>query len=174
MNESAEGRGQVGRVVVGMGKTGHSLAHRLAREGLDFVAMDSRETPPFAEQFRRELPGHVLHTGGFDARILGAAEEILLSPGIDPREPAIAAAAAQGVPVIGDIEVFWRAARAPIVGITGTNAKSTVTTLVGLMAVAASPASAVGGNLGPPALELLDPAVPLYVLELSSFQLVPH
>jgi UDP-N-acetylmuramoylalanine--D-glutamate ligase len=113
----------------------------------------------------------MLCTGGFDARILESADEILLSPGIDPREPAIAAAAARGVPVIGDIELFWRAARAPIVGITGTNAKSTVTTLVGLMAAEALPSAAVGGNLGPPALELLDPAVTLYVLELSSFQL---
>lgn len=85
VNEARGKSGQVKRVVLGMGKTGHSLALRLAREGLDFIAMDSREKPPFAEQFRRELPGHVLHTGGFDAQILGAADEILLSPGIDPR-----------------------------------------------------------------------------------------
>ena len=166
-----EGDATVQRLVVGMGKTGFSLAMWLARNGHAFAAVDSRAEPPLAERFHRELPGHVLHTGGFDASVLAGADELLLSPGVDPAEPAIAAAAAQGVRVFGDIELFWREARAPIAAITGTNAKSTVTTLVGLMAREAGLPGGFGGNLGTPALDLLDPQARLYVLELSSFQL---
>ncbi len=160
----------VRRLVVGMGKTGYSLAAWLAREGIAFDAVDTREDPPFAEAFRRDFPGRVLQTGGFGTA-LDLADEVLLSPGIDPALPPIAAAAARGARVLGDIEIFWRAARAPILAITGTNAKSTVTTLVGLMAQSAGIRGGCGGNLGTPALELLDASAALYVLELSSFQL---
>ena len=92
-------------------------------------------------------------------------------PGIAARGAFFDAARARGVPVFGDIELFARAVRAPVVGITGTNGKSTVTTLVGLMAERAGRRTRVGGNLGEPALELLDPGAELYVLELSSYQL---
>jgi UDP-N-acetylmuramoylalanine--D-glutamate ligase len=154
-----------------MGPTGLSLARHLAREGLAFAATDSRAAPPCAAEFGAEFPRAELRTGGFDAALLARADEILLSPGVDPAAVPFAAARARGARVLGDIELFWRAARAPIVAITGTNAKSTVTTLVGLMAKAAGLAAPCGGNLGTPALELLDDAAELYVLELSSFQL---
>ena len=98
-----EGDATVHRLVVGMGKTGFSLAIWLARNGHAFAAVDSRVEPPLAERFHRELPGHVLHTGGFDAALLAGADELLLSPGVDPAEPAIAAAAAHGARVFGDI-----------------------------------------------------------------------
>ena len=84
---------------------------------------------------------------------------------------ALQQAAARGVKMSGDIELFARHAKAPIIAITGSNAKSTVTTLVGEMAAAAGKRVAVGGNLGTPALDLLNDEVELYVLELSSFQL---
>ena len=88
------------------------------------------------------------------------------------REPFLAEAVARDIPIIGDIELFAREARAPIAAITGTNGKSTVTTLVAQMAAASGKRVLAGGNLGRPALELLDEPVPdLYVLELSSFQL---
>ena len=159
------------RLVVGMGKTGYSLACWLARQGLAFDAVDSRAEPPFAEAFRRDFPGHHLQVGGFDGDLLERATEVLLSPGVDPAVPQISAAAARGARVYGDIELFWCEAKAPILAITGTNAKSTVTTLVGLMAATSGVRSGCGGNLGVPALELLDPDAVLYVLELSSFQL---
>ncbi len=159
------------RLVVGMGKTGYSLAFWLARQGLAFDAVDSRAEPPFAEAFRRDFPGHRLQLGGFDGDLLERATEVLLSPGVDPAVPQISAAAARGARVYGDIELFWCEAKAPILAITGTNAKSTVTTLVGLMAATSGVRSGCGGNLGVPALELLDPDAVLYVLELSSFQL---
>ena len=161
----------VRRLVVGMGKTGYSLASWLARHGHAFDAVDSRDEPPFAADFHRDFPGHSLQTGGFAGDLLENAREVLLSPGIDPSLPQIAAAAARGARVYGDIELFWQEANAPILAITGTNAKSTVTTLVGLMAEKAGTRSGCGGNLGVPALDLLDPEASLYVLELSSFQL---
>jgi UDP-N-acetylmuramoylalanine--D-glutamate ligase len=163
--------GEERRVIVGMGKTGYSFARHLARRGLAFAAVDSRTEPPYAAQFRAEFPAHRLCTGGFDAGLLDAANEVLLSPGVDPAEPALRAAAAHGARLLGDIELFYREARAPIVAITGTNAKSTVTSLVGLMAERAGLRSACGGNLGTPALELLRDDAELDVLELSSFQL---
>jgi len=122
-------------------------------------------------RFRAEFPQVQLRTGAFDAAFLATADELILSPGVDPAEPAIRAARAAGAAVLGDIELFHREARAPVVAITGTNAKSTVTTLVWLMAQEAGLQVACGGNLGTPALDLLAPQVALYVLELSSFQL---
>ena len=159
------------RVVVGMGPTGLSLARHLAACGLHFAATDSREEPPCAAAFREEFPTAELHAGGFDATLLAGATEIFLSPGVDPAIPPLVAARERGARLLGDIELFWRSARAPVVAITGTNAKSTVTTLVGMMATTAGLRAPCGGNLGTPALELLDDAAELYVLELSSFQL---
>ncbi len=104
--------------------------------------------------------------------MLDGASQIVASPGVSLQEPFLMSAAVRGIPIIGDIELFVREAKAPIAAITGTNGKSTVTTLVGLMANAAGRRAIAGGNLGRPALELLDDPVPeLYVLELSSFQL---
>ena len=94
-----------------------------------------------------------------------------MSPGLALATPALQAAAARGVKLSGDIDLFARNAKAPIVAISGSNAKSTVTTLVGEMAAAAGKRVAVGGNLGTPALDLLNDDVELYVMELSSFQL---
>ena len=95
----------------------------------------------------------------------------MVSPGVALAEPLVQEALDRGVPVLGDIELFARAVRAPVCAITGSNGKSTVTSLVGQMARLDGRAVAVGGNLGEPALDLLDPAANLYVLELSSFQL---
>ncbi|HEY0634540.1 MAG TPA: UDP-N-acetylmuramoyl-L-alanine--D-glutamate ligase [Gammaproteobacteria bacterium] len=160
-------------VVVGLGKTGLSCARFLAAHGVRFVIADSRTNPPGAEEMRRLFPAEALHLGPFDAALLRSAAQIVLSPGVAPQEPVIAAARQAGVPVLGDIELFARHVNAPVVAITGSNGKSTVTTLVGEMAKAAGRKVRVGGNLGTPALDLLlDGEAPdLYVLELSSFQL---
>jgi UDP-N-acetylmuramoylalanine--D-glutamate ligase len=109
--------------------------------------------------------------GGFDPAVFAAADRLVVSPGVPLAEPAVAGAIARGVPVVGDVELFAREAKAPIAAITGSNGKSTVTTLLGRMARLAGLRAAVGGNLGEPVLDLLDDAVELYVLELSSFQL---
>lgn len=159
------------RVVIGLGKTGLSIARYFTRQGLSFAVADSRDIPPGLDQFRNEFPQLELTLGAFTADQFLLATELVVSPGISLAEPAIAAAKAQGVTISGDIEWFCRDAQAPIIAITGSNGKSTVTTLVGEMAACEGRRVAVGGNLGTPALDLLDGNVELYVLELSSFQL---
>ncbi|HEU4603889.1 MAG TPA: UDP-N-acetylmuramoyl-L-alanine--D-glutamate ligase [Steroidobacteraceae bacterium] len=165
---SAAGR----TIVVGLGRTGLSCARYLRARGIPFAVTDSRATPPEATSLRELGTDIEMRFGGFDERLLEAATQVIASPGVSVREAFLQAAASKGLPIIGDIEVFAREARAPIVAITGTNGKSTVTTLVARMAEAAGRRVLAGGNLGRPALDLLNEPVPeLYVLELSSFQL---
>ncbi|HTT05423.1 MAG TPA: UDP-N-acetylmuramoyl-L-alanine--D-glutamate ligase [Steroidobacteraceae bacterium] len=162
-------------VVVGLGKTGVSVTRFLLSRGLAVAVTDSREQPPGLAALAALPEAHsgalTLHTGGFDASLLAAADLLVLSPGVAARGAFFEAARARGLAMIGDIELFGAVARAPIAAITGTNGKSTVTTLLGLMAARAGRRVRVGGNLGEPALELLDERAELYVLELSSFQL---
>lgn len=159
-------------LIVGLGKTGLSCARFLAAQGVRLAVTDSREHPPGLASLQRELPTVERFLGGFNAEALLQAERVVVSPGVSLREPAISRAMAHGIPVLGDIELFARQVRAPIAAITGSNGKSTVTTLLGMMAARAGRKVRVGGNLGVPALELLEEHDPeLYVLELSSFQL---
>ena len=159
-------------VLVGLGKTGVSCARHLAGRGWQLTATDSRRAPPGAEELARISPAARLHAGAFDADLLPGAQLVVASPGVALSEPIFARARQLGIEIVGDIELFARAANAPVIGITGTNGKSTVTTLVGRMAERAGKCVRVGGNLGTPALDLLSNVVPeLYVLEISSFQL---
>lgn len=162
---------QQAQVVVGLGKSGMSLVRFLARHGQAFAVADSRETPPELSTLQREYPQVSVHCGPLSAAQLSAAQVLYVSPGLALSTPALQAVIAQGVSISGDIDLFAQYARAPIVAITGSNAKSTVTTLVGQMFAAAGLKVAIGGNLGVPALDLLDDAVDVYVMELSSFQL---
>jgi UDP-N-acetylmuramoylalanine--D-glutamate ligase len=160
-------------LIVGLGRTGLSVARYLSRRGVPVAIVDSREVPPALETLRAELPVDVaLFLGGFRAEAFERAEQIIVSPGVPVDTPPIAAAQARGIPVIGDIELFARVAAAPVVAITGSNGKSTVTTLLGAMARQAGLTVRTGGNIGTPALELIGDTEPdLYILELSSFQL---
>lgn len=159
------------RIVVGLGKSGLSVARHLLRRGIPFAVVDTRTAPPELAALQRECPDVEVRCGELDVDFLCQSSELLVSPGLALGTPALLDAVARGVKISGDIDLFAKEAKAPIVAITGSNAKSTVTTLVGLMAAAAGRKVAVGGNLGTPALELLDDSVELYVLELSSFQL---
>ncbi|WP_372600345.1 Mur ligase family protein, partial [Amphritea sp.] len=160
------------RIIIGLGQTGLSCARYLARKGVPFILVDTRETPPDLELIRAEFPETELHCGELDQSLLCRATEILLSPGVAKDHPAIQAAVASGVKLSGDIDLFCQAVTAPIVAITGSNAKSTVTTLVGQMALDAGIDTGIGGNLGTPVLDMLSGGEQqLYVLELSSFQL---
>lgn len=158
-------------LVVGLGKTGLSCARFLRAQGVLTAIIDSRANPPGLAQLREELPEVGVFLGGFDPAVFSAAAQLVVSPGVAVSEPPIQQAMARGVPVIGDVELFVQAARAPICAITGSNGKSTVTTLLGLMARLDRRRVAIGGNLGEPALDLLDEQIELYLLELSSFQL---
>jgi UDP-N-acetylmuramoylalanine--D-glutamate ligase len=159
-------------VVVGLGKTGASCVRYLAKRGVAVSATDSRQDPPGLASLGT-LAGQLdLRLGGFDLSLLDGASQLLMSPGISLQEPIARRARERGIEVLGDIELFARAVLAPVIGVTGTNGKSTVTSLVTHMARAAGRQVLAGGNLGEPALDLLDKPVPdLYVLELSSFQL---
>ena len=166
------------RVIIGLGKTGLSCARYLYSQGLPFKMMDTRKGPPGAAQCRQLFPDVPLHTGGFNEQWLMAADELVVSPGIALSEPAIARAMDNGAIAIGDIELFCRAVNAaspekqPLVAITGSNGKSTVATLVGEMVRCSGLNPGVGGNIGTPALDLLDDdSIDVYILELSSFQL---
>lgn len=159
------------RIVVGLGKSGMSLVRYLARQGVPFAVADTRANPPELATLREQYPQVEVRCGELDADFLCRAQELYVSPGLSLRTPALIEAAARGVRMSGDVDLFARNAKAPIVAITGSNAKSTVTTLVGDMAKAAGKRVAVGGNLGTPALDLLADDVELYVVELSSFQL---
>lgn len=159
------------RIVVGLGKSGMSVVRFLAQRGVAFAVADTRDNPPELVTLRRDYPQVEVRCGELDVDFLCRADELYVSPGLALATPALQAAAARGVKLSGDIELFARNAKAPIIAISGSNAKSTVTTLVGEMAAAAGKRVAVGGNLGTPALDLLDDSIELYVMELSSFQL---
>ncbi|HWK55634.1 MAG TPA: UDP-N-acetylmuramoyl-L-alanine--D-glutamate ligase [Hyphomicrobiales bacterium] len=161
-------------VVVGLGKTGLSCARYLQRQGLPFVVVDTRAAPSGAQEFAAQFPGVPVEFGPLNAATLSAAQALVMSPGVALAQPAVQAAIANGVRITGDIDLFAKAVQAPLVAITGSNAKTTVTTLLGEMARCAGWSVAVAGNIGTPVLDLLQPgftAPELVVLELSSFQL---
>lgn len=156
------------KVVAGLGISGVSAVNFLHEKGYRVAVTDSRAVPPGHDQIPTEVQTSF---GQLDQELLLQAEEIVISPGLDPKLPEIQAAIAQGIPVISEIQILRRATEKPIMAITGSNAKSTVTTLIGLMAQNAGIKVAVGGNLGRPALDLTKDDPDLYILELSSFQL---
>ncbi len=160
------------QVVIGLGVTGLSCVRYLAANNKPFSVVDSRENPPGLEAFRAEFPDINLTLGDITEASLAGADELVVSPGVAIDEPAIVKAVAKGAHVCGDIDLFCRAVDVPVIAITGSNGKSTVTTLVGEMIKRSGKRVAVGGNIGTPALDLLAEETPdIYVLELSSFQL---
>lgn len=158
-------------LVVGLGKTGLSVARFLFTQGIEVAVTDSRDCPPCLAELRESLPDVAVFLGGFKESVFAAATHIVVSPGVSLDTPVIACAKRSGLPVLGDADLFACMAKAPVLAITGSNGKSTVTTLVGLMAERAGIKVKVGGNLGTPMLDLLDETAEWYVLELSSFQL---
>ncbi len=159
-------------VIVGLGSTGLACAHFLTKRGVPVHVVDSRPEPPGLKDLSATLPDVPVTLGRLDEVLLGGAGVLIVSPGVGLTEPAIQRAEARGVPIAGDIELFAHEVAAPVVAITGSNGKSTVTALLGEMARADGLEVRVGGNFGPPALTLLEqPGAELFVLELSSFQL---
>lgn len=158
-------------LIVGFGITGAAVARYLLKIGKSFCIADEAQSSQLLNEFKLQHPEICIIAGPFDFAQWVGVSEIILSPGVPRRHPAIVAALAAGVSVIGDIELFARAVTAPVIAITGSNGKTTVTTLVAQMAQASGVAVAMGGNVGTPILDLLSPAVGLYVIELSSFQL---
>lgn len=159
-------------LIIGLGKTGLSVARYLTARGKPFSIADTRLNPPGLEAFRQDWPEVSIWLGPLDIELTSSVSCLVVSPGISIADPAIEAAQKLGVSVVGDVELFCREVEQPIIAITGSNAKSTVTSLVGEMAAIAGLQVGVGGNIGLPVLDLLAQGKQdLYVLELSSFQL---
>lgn len=159
-------------LIVGLGQTGLSCIRYLAARGLPLMVTDSRLDPPGLAELQQYYPEIPIKLGAFASDFIAQADVIIASPGVDLRDSIFDQARDNKIPIWGDIELFAQQARAPIVGITGSNAKGTVTTLLAEMATSAGMNVRVGGNIGTPALDLLQNTEPdLYILELSSFQL---
>ena len=160
-------------IVIGLGETGLSVAQYLSKQDIAFSMCDTRANPPQLSTFKRRFPNTKIHLGELVEGAFSQAAQIIISPGVDTNQDIIReAVAANECECIGDIELFARSTTKPIVAITGSNGKSTVTSLLAEMARAANVNAYAGGNLGPPALNLLKHNdAELFVLELSSFQL---
>jgi len=157
-------------VVVGLGITGLSVVNYLRKfhPQIEVRVIDTRENPPSKEQLPTDV---ALHSGGWNMDWLLAADLVVANPGIALATPQVQQAIAANIPVVGDIELFAWQVQKPVVAITGSNGKSTVTDLMGVLGNAAGIKTSIGGNIGVPALDLLSEDSDLYVLELSSFQL---
>jgi UDP-N-acetylmuramoylalanine--D-glutamate ligase len=158
-------------VVLGLGATGLSCARFLSGRGRPVLVLDSREDPPGAEALRLKAPSARLIAGTLDIELPEETGEIVISPGLSLDLPIVEQARRRGIEIIGDIELFARVVDRPVAAITGSNGKSTATTMVAAMAARAGREMPAGGNLGTPALDLLQMPAEAYLLELSSFQL---
>ena len=161
-------------LVLGLGDTGLSALRWLQTQGANLSVADTRETPPGLDALNNEFSALTITTGPFDTQTFKGVDLVVISPGVPLSDPAIQAAIANGVEVVGDVELFarYRNKNAKVVAITGANGKTTVTTLVGEMCKAAGLKTIVAGNIGLPVLDALSmPEPDVYVLELSSFQL---
>lgn len=154
--------------IIGLGTTGLSCVDFFQKKNANIQVIDTRVNPAGADKLAKEIP---LHTGGLNREWLLNSDLIVISPGLALATPEIQEAIAAGVEVVGDVELFCREAKAPIIAITGSNGKSTVTTLTTEMAKQAGLKVGMGGNIGVPVLSLLADDYELFVLELSSFQL---
>lgn len=154
--------------VIGLGTTGLSCVDFFKKKKANIQVIDTRANPAGADKLDKTIP---LHTGGLNSDWLLKSDLIVISPGLALATPEIQQAIQAGVEVVGDVELFCRKAKAPIIAITGSNGKSTVTTLTAEMVKQAGLKVGMGGNIGVPVLSLLDEDYDLFVLELSSFQL---
>jgi UDP-N-acetylmuramoylalanine--D-glutamate ligase len=166
-------------LVLGLGDTGLSCVRWLEKHGAKVRAADTREAPPALGTLQAEYPHVEVARGAFTPALLAGVDAVVASPGVALREPVLAAALQGGIEVVGDIEIFGRELasreRTRVLGVTGTNGKSTVTALAGEMARAAGLRTVVAGNIGLPVLDVLDSpdgeSAELFVIELSSYQL---
>ncbi len=156
-------------LILGLGDTGLSVARWVARHGGAPRVADTRAAPPCAKAYGGEL-----HTGPFTPQLLDAVDLVCVSPGLALEEPVVMEAARRGIPIVGDVELFAWANTAPVLAITGTNGKTTVTALTGHLLRAAGVDCEVAGNIGPAVLDAAmrrNAAPAAWVLELSSYQL---
>jgi len=159
------------KLVLGLGDTGLSIARFLSKQHIAYRLADSRLNPPMLDDYVEEFPGSTPVLGDWNQVLLADVDEVFISPGIAQTQSIVIWARDKNIPVVSDIELFSRFVKAPVIGITGSNGKSTVTQLLGDMITNSDKKVAVGGNIGKPALDCLDDQIDYYVLELSSYQL---
>tara|TARA_R110001583_G_scaffold988_16_gene8573 strand:+ start:7741 stop:9117 length:1377 start_codon:yes stop_codon:yes gene_type:complete len=165
-------KAHIKRMIVGLGVSGQATARYCQRMGWAFDLCDSRDALPAVDSLKAQFPKANIRLGALDGELLADYHQIIVSPGVALSEPALQQALSEQVEVIGDVELFARHNHTPVIAITGSNGKSTVTTLVRDILVDAGMTAVMGGNIGVPVLDLLDgPQPDVYVLELSSFQL---
>lgn len=155
-------------VIIGLGITGLSCVNFFLNLGIIPRVIDTRLYPPNINKLPRFIQCYLGEL--YDAWIL-CADLIVVSPGIKLDHPVLLEAKKIGIEIIGDIELFVREVCVPIIAITGSNGKSTVTQLLGNMAKFAGWNVGIAGNIGVPVLTLLNKKYQLYILEVSSFQL---
>jgi len=169
-------------LVLGLGISGMSMVRWLTNRGATVRVADTRLLPPFAEQLRTNFPDVDLHVGELEEHVFAGTDVVAISPGVPLAQPLVKRARDQGIPVLGDIELFAHARKqyvhSKVIAITGSNGKSTVTEMVGAMCKRSGARTEVAGNIGLPVLDVLSDIdagkrrVPdIFVLELSSFQL---
>jgi UDP-N-acetylmuramoylalanine--D-glutamate ligase len=159
-------------VIVGLGRTGLSCVCYCLANNIPFAVTDANSHPIFAKELAEMAPDAEVAFGGLSEKLIKKASLLLVSPGVSLQEPFIKAAVEKGVPAVGDTELFVKLAKKPIIAITGSNAKSTVTSLIGNILRRAGKRAVVAGNIGIPVLDVLnDDEVDFYVIEFSSFQL---
>jgi len=164
-------------LVLGLGQTGYSVVEFLRARGEPVAVADTREHPPYLPRLRKRYPQVEVILGRLPVERYPEFDRLVVSPGLAPPRPSeLVYGDGERVEVLGDIELFAQCLHqthgAPVIGVTGSNGKSTVTTMVAEMLNAGGYSALPGGNLGPPALNLLaEPRPDFYVLELSSFQL---
>jgi UDP-N-acetylmuramoylalanine--D-glutamate ligase len=171
VNQQKTALQDINYLVVGLGVTGYSVARYLLGHGYRCRIQDTRELPPFLSQLNADFGEIDFRPQPLDVDLIRWADALVVSPGISIRQDAIQQALDLGKLVLGDIELFAGLVDKPVIAITGSNGKSTVTTLVGEMIRRDDRAVAVGGNIGTAALDLLEQNPDFYVLELSSYQL---
>ena len=159
-------------LIVGLGQTGLSCVRYLHGQRQPFMVYDTRDKPPGFATLKADYPAISVYLQHFPEQQWQQVERVFLSPGVSIQHAIAQQAKARDIPILGDVELFLQHVTVPIIAITGTNGKSTVTALVTAMAQQAGMHAVAAGNIGQPVLDFIDqPNVDVYVLELSSFQL---
>ena len=159
------------KLILGLGVTGLSVARFFIRNNIPFRIADSRQEPPMLKISNNENLLHDFSFGDWSESLLDDISEVIISPGIAESESIVRWIRAKNISIISDIELFGRYVKAPMIGITGSNGKSTVTQLLGEMALASSFKAYICGNIGNPVMESIYDDAELYIVELSSYQL---
>ena len=159
------------KLILGLGITGLSVARFFFKNEISFRIADTRQEPPMLEVSKKEGLLSDAYFGDWNEHILTGISEVIISPGVAESEDIVIWMRKKNISIISDIELFGRYAMAPIIGITGSNGKSTVTQLLGEMAIADGKNAIICGNIGKPVMDSLSDEAELYVVELSSYQL---